>query len=120
MVFTSLFHFSDVNEIVKALYGECPPPIVLIGHSMGGAVAVEAAALISSTIALCVLDVVEGSALESLSAMQSVLRGRPKSFKSIEYAIQWRCVFFNYKQYKINHMGTSTVIYSWEYCVFIS
>ena len=31
-----------------------------------------------------------GTALEGLSAMQSFLKGRPKSFSSIEKAIEWR------------------------------
>lgn len=57
---------------------------------MGGAVAVDVAAHLDGVIAVCVIDVVEGTALESLSSMQSVLRGRPTSFKSVEHAIQWR------------------------------
>lgn len=64
-------------------------PIILIGHSMGGAVAVDAAHYIDSIAGLCVIDVVEGTALEALSSMQNILRGRPSSFKSLENAIQW-------------------------------
>lgn len=62
---------------------------------MGGAVAVEAAEIIPNVVGLCVIDVVEGSALESLSAMQSILRGRPTSFQSLEHAIQWRYIPYN-------------------------
>lgn len=58
---------------------------------MGGAIAVHTAKrqLIPSLIGLAVLDVVEGTALDALSSMQSFLRGRPKSFKSLEAAVEW-------------------------------
>ena len=35
---------------------------------------------------------VQGTALEALSAMDGFLRSRPKAFKSIEEAIEWRFV----------------------------
>lgn len=90
-VFTNVLMFcSDVADVVNVLYEDDPPVIILIGHSMGGAVAVEAAYLIPAVKGVCVIDVVEGTALESLSSMQSILRGRPSSFKSIEQAILWR------------------------------
>ena len=58
---------------------------------MGGAIAVHTAErdLIPSLSGLVVIDVVEGTAMEALSSMQSFLRGRPKVFKSIEHAIEW-------------------------------
>lgn len=56
---------------------------------MGGAIAVDAAPFVESLAGLCVIDVVEGTALEALSSMQNILRGRPSSFNSIENAIQW-------------------------------
>ncbi|XP_021352116.1 protein phosphatase methylesterase 1-like [Mizuhopecten yessoensis] len=82
---------SDVGDVVKSLYGDEPPPIILIGHSMGGAIAVHTAErkLIPSLIGLVVIDVVEGTAMESLNSMQSFLRGRPSMFKSLEHAIEW-------------------------------
>lgn len=48
--------------MVEVLYGECPPPIMVIGHSMGGAIAVHTATAnhIPSLLGLCVIDVVEG------------------------------------------------------------
>ncbi|XP_018320634.1 protein phosphatase methylesterase 1 [Agrilus planipennis] len=78
----------DITDVLLTLYGESMPPIILVGHSLGGAVAVEAASLINAA-GVCVIDVVEGTALESLSSMQSILRGRPSSFKTIDDAIQW-------------------------------
>lgn len=84
---------SDVGDVVKELYGDEPPSLILIGHSMGGAIAVHTAErnLIPSLAGLVVIDVVEGTALEALASMQSFLRGRPSVFKSLEHAIEW-CV----------------------------
>uniref|UniRef100_A0A671PCZ1 Protein phosphatase methylesterase 1 n=1 Tax=Sinocyclocheilus anshuiensis TaxID=1608454 RepID=A0A671PCZ1_9TELE len=81
----------DVANVVRATYGEIPPPIILVGHNVGGAIAVHAAggALLPSVVGLVAIDVVEGSAMEVLHSMQNFLRGRPKSFKSIDHAIEW-------------------------------
>ena len=88
---------NDINRILKHLYQNSLPELILMGHSMGGAIAVHYAdkcddELIAPRISgLIVIDVVEGTAKEALSAMQQVLRERPKGFKSIPYAIEW-CV----------------------------
>lgn len=53
---------SDVANVIQACYGETPPPIVLIGHGVGGAIAVHTASnmLIPTTVGLVAIDVVEG------------------------------------------------------------
>ncbi|KAM7374148.1 hypothetical protein PAMP_006823 [Pampus punctatissimus] len=81
----------DIGKVVEALYGDNPPPIMVIGHSMGGAIAVHTAAAnhIPSLLGLCVIDVVEGTAMDALNSMQNFLRSRPKTFKSLENAIEW-------------------------------
>ncbi|KAI7836178.1 hypothetical protein COHA_009945 [Chlorella ohadii] len=68
-----------------------PPPTVLVGHSMGGAIAVHAAALggISSLAGVVVIDVVEGTAIASLPYMSTVLQKRPKHFASLQDAVDW-------------------------------
>lgn len=38
---------------------------------------------------LVVIDVVEGTAMDALSSMQSFLRGRPQHFNSLQNAIEW-------------------------------
>ena len=43
---------------------------------------------------LAVLDVVEGSALDSLPFMSQVLRRMPAAFDSIEQAISWYVLIF--------------------------
>lgn len=82
---------SDVGEVVSTLFKDKPPPIILVGHSMGGAIAVHTAirGLIPTLIGIAVIDVVEGTAMDALSSMQSFLRGRPKVFDSMEKAIEW-------------------------------
>ncbi|CAI9730620.1 protein phosphatase methylesterase 1-like [Octopus vulgaris] len=83
---------SDVGAVINEMYGtDNPPPIILIGHSMGAAIAVHTAvrSLVPSLAGLVVIDVVEGTAMEALSSMQSFLRGRPSFFRSIEEAIEW-------------------------------
>lgn len=67
------------------------PPTVLVGHSMGGAIAVHAAALagIGSLAGVVVIDVVEGTAIESLPYMNTVLQKRPKHFASLQDAVDW-------------------------------
>lgn len=60
---------------------------------MGGAIAVHIGhmQLVPLLLGIIVIDVVEGTALESLQSMQSFLRSRPNFFKSIPNAIEW-CV----------------------------
>eukprot|EP00850_Spirogloea_muscicola_P015630 SM000121S26027 [mRNA] locus=s121:420840:431708:- [translate_table: standard] len=85
----------DVVALVQAMFGDNPPAIVLVGHSMGGAIAVRVAASreLPTLAALVVIDVVEGTAMSSLQFMQSILANRPSSFPSLEKAIEWsvRC-----------------------------
>jgi len=70
------------------------PNSILVGHSLGGAVMTTVAkehfrAFGSNLIGYCVIDVVEGSAIEALGHMQKYLSSRPMSFASVEEAIQW-------------------------------
>ncbi|KAB5536389.1 Alpha/Beta hydrolase protein [Coniochaeta sp. 2T2.1] len=68
------------------------PPIILVGHSLGGAVVTELASrglLGQSLLGYAVLDVVEGSAMDALQSMQSYLSSRPAGFASLRDAIEW-------------------------------
>ncbi|KAF9736290.1 hypothetical protein PMIN06_008275 [Paraphaeosphaeria minitans] len=68
------------------------PTMVLIGHSLGGAVVTHVAnkgTLGSKVLGFAVLDVVEGSAMDALKHMQSYLKSRPKTFPNLPAAIEW-------------------------------
>ncbi|KAF9699419.1 hypothetical protein EKO04_002281 [Ascochyta lentis] len=68
------------------------PSLVLIGHSLGGAVVTHVAnmnLLDNKILGFAVLDVVEGSAMEALKSMQSYLATRPKLFNTLDAAIDW-------------------------------
>ncbi|XP_071567572.1 protein phosphatase methylesterase 1 [Temnothorax nylanderi] len=80
---------SDVAAVIDSIAHDVP--IILVGHSMGGAIAVRAAPLIPNLYGLGVIDVVEGTAMDALASMQSFLRSRPSSFSTIPQAIEW-CV----------------------------
>ncbi|KAI1717941.1 alpha/beta hydrolase family domain-containing protein [Ditylenchus destructor] len=83
----------DIVEIYQALYGNrpTPPPLICVGHSMGGALAVRLvnSQSLPNVIALGVIDVVEGSAMSALSAMPAIIRNRPANFSSLEHAVRW-------------------------------
>lgn len=70
------------------------PPLVLIGHSLGGAIVTDLTTthgklLAPTLIGYAVLDVVEGSALEALAFMKTYLAQRPSLFDSASSAIDW-------------------------------
>jgi len=68
------------------------PRIVLVGHSLGGAVVTHAAKsgkLGNKVMGYAVLDVVEGSAMDALKSMNSYLATRPSTFTSLDQAINW-------------------------------
>ena len=83
---------TDVCDVWNAKYGQGgdPPPTVLLGHSLGGAVAIKAAKRGIPTLAgLIVMDVVEGTALASLPYMSNVIAKRPTEFKTVNQIVQW-------------------------------
>ncbi|KAI0398437.1 Alpha/Beta hydrolase protein [Xylariaceae sp. FL0594] len=68
------------------------PPVILVGHSMGGAVVTELARsgrLGSALLGYAVLDVVEGSAIDATRHMNTYLATRPQGFPSVESGIEW-------------------------------
>lgn len=90
---------SDLAYVVQATQAKMSwptlPELVLIGHSLGGAVVVDLANRIllgSAILGYAVLDVVEGSAMEALAHMETYLSSRPSSFPSLASAIEWQYV----------------------------
>ncbi|KAJ1355540.1 hypothetical protein KIN20_012986 [Parelaphostrongylus tenuis] len=85
---------SDIINIYNCIFGDTdeePPLVCLVGHSMGGALAIHVAVTseIPNVVGLVVIDVVEGSAMDALSGMLTFLRNRPTTFDSEEKAIAW-------------------------------
>jgi pimeloyl-ACP methyl ester carboxylesterase len=81
-----------INVINTIFKDQDPHPILfLVGHSLGGAVAVHVATStqVQNIGALVVLDVVEGTAMASLKTMDLYLAKLPESFPSLKKAIQW-------------------------------
>ncbi|PQE20924.1 phosphatase methylesterase 1 protein [Rutstroemia sp. NJR-2017a BBW] len=83
----------NVIEATKVHMGwESLPPLILVGHSLGGAVVTDVAKsgkLGNSVLGYAVLDVVEGSAMDALQSMQTYLSTRPLGFPSLESGIEW-------------------------------
>ncbi|KAG6363167.1 hypothetical protein INS49_008262 [Diaporthe citri] len=87
---------SDLLSVIRQTQAQMGwkelPPIVLVGHSLGGAVVTDLAkshALGSSLLGYAVLDVVEGSAMDALQSMTTYLSTRPTGFASIQAGIDW-------------------------------
>ncbi|GMF14837.1 unnamed protein product [Phytophthora fragariaefolia] len=67
------------------------PQTIIVGHSLGGALAVRVAATgkVPSLVGVMVIDVVEGTAMASLKHMGAILEKRPSRFRSYKDAIHW-------------------------------
>lgn len=85
----------DLYNLLRVIFPDASaaPSFLFVGHSMGGAVAVnvvprllEAKYRVSG---VAVLDVVEGTALDALPHMPSILNSRPEGFDSVSAAIEW-------------------------------
>lgn len=83
---------SVIRQTQQHMHWKELPPIVLVGHSLGGAVVTDLAkshALGTSLLGYTVLDVVEGSAMDALQSMTTYLSTRPTGFASVQAGIDW-------------------------------
>ncbi|ERS97975.1 protein phosphatase methylesterase 1 [Sporothrix schenckii 1099-18] len=92
---------SDLLAVIRLAQAQMhwpeAPPLVLVGHSLGGAVVTDLAysGRLSTTptssplLGFAVLDVVEGSAMDALQSMQTYLGTRPPGFPTLENGIEW-------------------------------
>ncbi|KAL4891232.1 Alpha/Beta hydrolase protein [Aspergillus ambiguus] len=81
-----------IRETHTRMAWDSLPDIVLVGHSLGGAVITDVAKkgeLGSKLLAYAVLDVVEGSAMDALQSMEQYLSTRPSRFPSLTSGIEW-------------------------------
>ncbi|VDK79379.1 unnamed protein product [Litomosoides sigmodontis] len=83
----------DIVAIHENICGDEAIPTFIIGHSMGGALAVHVAASgrLKGLIGIAVIDVVEGTAMEALTTMKHFLKSRPQKFGSVGAAVEWCC-----------------------------
>lgn len=81
-----------INKTKEIMSWSDLPPLVLVGHSLGGAVVTDVAKngeLGNNVLGYAVLDVVEGSAMDALQSMQTYLSTRPTGFATINSGIEW-------------------------------
>ena len=90
--------FETLREFLRLGDGGVKRRVVVVGHSMGGAVATRVATLLetsdesTSTMTLAglvLIDIVEGSALRALPAMGAMADARPTAFSSLRDAVRW-------------------------------
>ncbi|WVQ81692.1 protein phosphatase methylesterase 1 [Cryptococcus sp. DSM 104549] len=86
---------ADFLSIIEEMFSDpkIAPSLLLVGHSMGAAPILDAAPKLQkrgyTVPGVIVLDVVEGTAIESLHLMKSILSQRPTSFTSVIDGIHW-------------------------------
>ncbi|KAL3481152.1 Alpha/Beta hydrolase protein [Aspergillus californicus] len=81
-----------IRETQTKMGWDIQPDIILVGHSLGGAVITDVAKkgkLGAKLLAYAVLDVVEGSAMDALQSMETYLSTRPSRFPSLASGIEW-------------------------------
>ncbi|KAL5332777.1 Alpha/Beta hydrolase protein [Aspergillus crustosus] len=81
-----------IRETQRKMGWDTLPDIILVGHSLGGAVITDVARkgeLGAKLLAYAVLDVVEGSAMDALQSMETYLSTRPSRFPSLASGIEW-------------------------------
>lgn len=83
---------SDIIHVLQNVYKDRWDEVsfVLCGHSLGGSVAVHTAHILeekcSGTI---VLDLVEGTAMETLPYMRKLISSRPQEFRHLKEGLNW-------------------------------
>lgn len=87
---------NDLTSILEKMFADNTAKIkfILVGHSMGGSVCAHSVAPVTErvgqVVGLCVLDAVEGTAMEALPAMAGIVKSNPESFASLSDAIAWQ------------------------------
>jgi len=100
---TTLTQENLINETIRALkhiverYPE--QSIIIVGHSMGGSIATKTVDHIQTNNktekwvehvkGLFIIDVVEGSAMDALPFMESIVKSRPTQFTSLQSVIKY-------------------------------
>lgn len=82
---------TDISSVLRKFFKDVAlPSFVLCGHSVGASLAIRLAS--SKTLpfvgVVCV-DLVEDTAVQSISHIRATIEARPTSFESLEKAIAW-------------------------------
>ncbi|KAH9941336.1 Alpha/Beta hydrolase protein [Amylocystis lapponica] len=86
---------SDLVNLIKVVFPDAraAPALLLIGHSLGGPICVDACPFLQAAnykvTGVAALDIVEEFTLEALPLMHSLLNARREGFDSQEDAIEW-------------------------------
>lgn len=106
---------ADFVRVIGLTQASCKwpktPDMILLGHSLGGAVVADVAktgSLGISVLGYAVLDVVEGSAIDALQSMETYLSTRPSGFASLSQGIEWQWVLAISSCQGVTHGAPST------------
>ena len=91
---------NDTLEVLNYVHAKYPDrSIILIGHSMGGAIATKTVSQLEremngSDLQKCVMgvviiDVVEGTAMEALPFMEQIVKNRPVHFPDLQSVVKY-------------------------------
>lgn len=90
----------DTIWVLKEIIKKYPEQnIITVGHSMGGSVCSRVTEEAQKEDygrkiqGMFIIDVVEGTAMDALPFMTSILHNRPQVFDNLEQAIKWRYLY---------------------------
>ena len=111
---TNLTQDNLINETIRAIkhvverYPE--QSIILVGHSMGGSIATKCIDFIQQNNkddkwvqhvkGLFIIDVVEGSAMDALPFMESIVKSRPTQFSNLQSVVKYGVSSGTVRDYK--------------------
>lgn len=92
------------GDVVEILGNRKFASVVLVGHSLGGAILTRACAQVENVKGLCMLDIVEEAAVSALATVNKFLLETPQSFASREEAIEWHL-----KKHLVKNVASASV-----------
>lgn len=106
----------DVLNVLKAKYKKIEDhQFIFAGHSLGGSIAINVVCKLEKIkdiycSGFIVLDMVEGTAMESMQGLKNTLRIRPKELNSVNDAIRWNMQLTNIQMDNISISTPSQLI----------
>lgn len=102
----------DATAVWTEVFGSAKPKTVVVGHSLGGAIAIGACLSpeIRSLAGAVVIDVVEGTAMASLPYMKQVVAKRPAEFATIQDFVKWAYTSGQTKSFEAARVSASSQV----------